>query len=275
LNFSAIWAILTYTFKDSIRAKWLLIFAVVFFMLAVNIPMLVLLAARYLPPNYLQVYLTTLVAISFPFIPLLPLPMGAATIVDERESGTLQYVMSNPISKVDFLLGRLGGMLSSTTLVILLGFGIASIMVYNIDVTAYAPVLTATAMAALLNAIMLGVAMVISVLTKRKSTATGVAIFMWFLFTVLSDLGFLSVVLNLKLGLAATLPVILLNPVETSRILAVLSLGGDASQLGSTGLIINYYLGNNAAAILGGTLVIWLVFFFVLAFILFRRQDVV
>ncbi|TLX97566.1 MAG: hypothetical protein E6K90_10260, partial [Thaumarchaeota archaeon] len=102
MNVSAVWAILTYTFKDAIRAKWLLVFAVVFFLLAVNIPMLVLLAARYLPPNYLQVYLTTLVGLAFPFIPLLPLPMGAATIVDERESGTLQYVMSNPISKVDF-----------------------------------------------------------------------------------------------------------------------------------------------------------------------------
>src|SRR2546427_9209976 len=275
MNLSAVWAILTYTFKDSIRAKWLLVFAVVFFLLAVNIPMLVLLAARYLPPNYLQVCLTTLVGVAFPFIPLLPLPMGAATIVDERESGTLQYIMSNPISKVDFLLGRLSGMLSATTAVILLGFGVASAMVYNLDVTAYAPVLTATAMAAILNAIMLGVAMIISIITKRKSTATGIAIFMWFLFTVLSDIGFLSVVVNLRLGVAATLPVILINPVETSRILAVLSLGGDASQLGSTGLIINYFLGSSAQLILGVSLIAWLATVFTAAFLLFRRQDVV
>src|SRR5438132_468099 len=125
-------------------------------------------------------------------------------------------------------------MLAATTAVILLGFGVASLIVYNIDVGRYAPVLTATSLAALLNAIMLGLAMVISILTKRKSTATGIAIFMWFLFTVLSDLGFLSIVLNLKAGAAATLPVILLNPVETSRIFAVLSLGGAADQLGST-----------------------------------------
>ncbi|TLX97565.1 MAG: hypothetical protein E6K90_10255, partial [Thaumarchaeota archaeon] len=116
---------------------------------------------------------------------------------------------------------------------------------------------------------------VISILTKRKSTATRIAIFMWFLFTVLSDLGFLSIVLNLKAGAAATLPVILLNPVETSRIFAVLSLGGAADQLGSTGLIISYYLGDNAFSILGGTLVAWLAVFFILAFLLFRRQDVV
>ena len=98
---------------------------------------------------------------------------------------------------------------------------------------------------------------------------------MWFLFTVLSDLGFLSIVLNLRSGAAATLPVILLNPVETSRIFAVLSLGGAADQLGSTGLIISYYLGDNAFSILGATLLAWLAVFFILAFLLFRRQDVV
>jgi Cu-processing system permease protein len=275
LNLSAVWAITTYTFKEAIRAKWLLIFAVVFFLLAVNIPMLVLLAARYLPPNYLDVYLTTLVSLSFPFIPLLPLPMGSGTIVEERESGTLQYMMSNPISKTDFLLGRMLGMVSATTSVILLGFGIASVMVYNVDFTRYAPVVTTTLIAAMLNAIMLGVALAISIMSKRKSTAMGIAIFAWFLFTVLSDLGFLSFIVNLKAGVAATLPIILLNPIEVARILAVSSFGGDLSALGTTGLIVNYYLGGSAMEVMSIILVAWLLAFLALDFVLFRHQDVV
>jgi Cu-processing system permease protein len=275
LNISAVWAITSYTFKEAIRAKWLLIFAIVFFLLAVNIPMLVLLAARYLPPNYLDVYLTTLVSLSFPFIPLLPLPMGSGTIVEERESGTLQYMMANPISKTDFLLGRMLGMVFATTSVILLGFGIASIMVYNVDFTRYTPVLTTTLIAATLNAIMLGVALVISILSKRKSTAMGVAIFVWFLLTVLSDLGFLSVIVNLKAGVAATLPIILLNPIEVARILAVSSFGGDLSALGTTGLIVNYYLGSAAGEVMTIILLVWLAVFVALDFILFRHQDVV
>ncbi len=274
MNIAAISAILNYTFKDSIRAKWLLIFALVFFLLAINIPTLVLLTVRYIPPNYLQVYLTSLIGLAFPFIPLLSLPMGATTIVEERESGTLQYILSNPISKADFLLGRLFGMLAATTLVILLGFGIASLFVYNIDVTRYAPVITATFVAALLNAIMLGVAMVISVLSKRKSTAIGIAIFLWFLFTVLSDLGFLSIIANLKGGATAALPVILLNPVESSRILGVLALGGTASELGSTGLILDYSLGSSATTVITLSLAAWLIVFFTTAFLLFRHQDV-
>src|SRR5438552_16774409 len=101
MNVSAVWAILTYTFKDAIRAKWLLVFAVVFFLLAVNIPMLVLLASRYLPPNYLPAYLTTLVGRAFPFIRLLPLPMTSSTIVHAIASGCRQSIMPTTISTVE------------------------------------------------------------------------------------------------------------------------------------------------------------------------------
>ncbi|HYC26635.1 MAG TPA: ABC transporter permease subunit, partial [Nitrososphaerales archaeon] len=96
MNFRAISAIFGQTFKEAIRTKWLISFTIVFLLLAINIPVLVLLVGGYLPPNYLSVFLTNLVAVSFPFLPLLALPMGSTVIVDEKESGTLEYMMSNP-----------------------------------------------------------------------------------------------------------------------------------------------------------------------------------
>src|SRR5207245_10021031 len=96
-------------------------FTAVFFLLAINIPILVLSFVRYLPPNYLDVYLTYLLTLSFPFLPLLALPMGAVSIVDERESGVLQYLLSNPISSLEFYLGRYLGLLLSTSAFLLLG----------------------------------------------------------------------------------------------------------------------------------------------------------
>ncbi len=273
MNATGVWGVFTFTFKESIKAKWLLVYSVIFFLLAVNIPMLVLLAVRYIPPNYLQIYLGTLVALSFPFIPLLPLPMGSTSIVEEKESGTLQYILSNPISKGEFFLGRAAGLLLATSLVVFIGYGIASFMVYNVDITHYLQLLETMSVAATLNAVMVGLALVISTLSKRKSTAIGIAIFAWFLFTVLSDLGFLSVILNLKSGALAAVPIILLNPVESSRILAVLLLNGDASQLGTTGLIINYYLGPSAFSVILASVLSYLVAFFALGFAIFRRQD--
>ena len=68
---------------------------------------------------------------TFPLIPLLALPMGAVSIVDERESGTLQYLLSNPVTKGEFFLGRAVGLLLATTSVIIIGFGAASVVVYT------------------------------------------------------------------------------------------------------------------------------------------------
>jgi len=263
------------TFKEAIRAKWLVVFTVVFFFLVINIPILGLFAARYLPPEYLQQYLPTFLGVLFPYIPLLALPMGSGTVVEERESGTLQYMMSNPISKAEFLAGRMVGMLLATTLVVVAGLGVAALVAQSIQSTTSAALLSITLVATTLNAVMLMVAFVISILAKRKSTAMGVAIFMWFFFTVLTDIGLLGIILNLTAGSWAAISVILLNPVETSRILAVIAGGGGVSDLGANGITIRYYMGSSAVPILSLVLMVWLVVSFAVAFLLFRHQDTV
>lgn len=235
--------------------------------------MILLFEGGYLPPNYLSVYLGTFVTIAFPFIPLLALPMGAVAIVDEKESGTLQYALSNPITKTEFLLGRTLGLLIATSSVVIVGFGVASVLVYNVDIRGYSGVLQAMLLAALLNLSMLGLALTISVLSRRKSTALGISILAWFLLTVVSNLGFFSVILNLRSGIWGTVP-ILLDPAETARLLAVIVMK-QTSQLGSTGVVVNYWLGSNALAALTTSLTIWIIAPFVAAFVIFKRQDLV
>jgi ABC-type transport system involved in multi-copper enzyme maturation permease subunit len=273
LNRSGVMAITVFSFKEAIKARWLLIFAAVYFLIAINVPTLVLLAADYLPPDYLSSYLTTVVSLSFPFIPLLALPMGSTSIVDERESGTLQYVMSNPITKGEFFLGRALGLLFATSLVILLGFGVASAIVYSINFGAYSGVFTTLLIAGGLNMAMLELALVISCLTKRKATALGIGIFVWFFLTVISDVSVLSFVLNLSKGADAVVPVILLNPIEMTRILAILYLGGTYTDLGSTGTILAYALGNSTVPILWADLIGWVTILFAVGFLVFRHRD--
>jgi len=266
-------AILKHTFKESIRAKWLIMFTAVFFLLAINIPILVLIFVRYLPPNYLDVYLTYLITLSFPFLPLLALPMGAVSIVDERESGVLQYMLSNPVSRMEFFLGRYLGLLLSTSAIIVLGYGIAAGISYNVSAERYLQVSIPMVVGSLLNAIMLGLALMISVISKRKATALGIAIFSWFLFTVLSNLGLLSIVVSLAFSQFSVVGLVLLNPTETARLLAVMLTGGGINELGTTGLVIQNLLGQNAAFILSETLLCWAFGATAVSFLLFNRRD--
>src|ERR1700730_12731001 len=112
-------AIIGQTFNESIRAKWLVMFTFVYFLVTINVPFLILLIEGLLPATTLNNYLVYLGTVSYPFLPLLSLPLGALSIVEEKESGTLQYLLSNPISRMEFLAGRFIGLLISTSLVII------------------------------------------------------------------------------------------------------------------------------------------------------------
>ncbi|MDA4120256.1 MAG: ABC transporter permease, partial [Thaumarchaeota archaeon] len=122
MNVKGVWGILAFTYREAIRTKWLIIFGIIFFLLAVNIPNLYLAATANLAEDYLPSNLGDLLSITFPLIPLLALPVGAVTIVEERESGTLQYLLSNPVTKSEFYLGKAVGLLCATTTVIIIGF---------------------------------------------------------------------------------------------------------------------------------------------------------
>ena len=274
MNYSAIRAISTNTFREAIKAKWLLIFALLFFLIPINIPILFLLSVRYLPPNYLESYLSYLVYLSFPFLPLLALPIGASSVVEERESGALQYLLSNPISKSEFLTGRILGLLAATSAVVILGYSAAAILAYGLSASRYFAVAEVSAVAIFLNLVMVGLSLVISVLSRRKATALGVALFAWFLFTTVSNIGFLSSVLALRFGPLVVLPLAMLNPIEISAVLAGLLTHVSSDQLGIAGFIIVDVLQDMAIPAIVGMLSAWAAILFATCYLVFRHQDV-
>lgn len=223
MNQEGVWAILAFTFREAIRTKWLIIFTLVFFLLLANIPVLFLSAAHIMPRGFLSANLNILLSGAFPLIPLLALPIGAISIVDERESGTLQYLLSNPITKSDFFLGRAAGLLLATTVVIFVGFGAAAAVVYTSNATQYADIVVTMLSATLLNAVMLALALIISEFSKRRATAMGIAMFVWFLFAADTDFGTLTYAVSLNVGRFAALFLVLLDPVETSRLANVVA----------------------------------------------------
>jgi ABC-type transport system involved in multi-copper enzyme maturation permease subunit len=273
MNILGVWGILTFTYREAIRTKWLLIFGAIFFLLAVDIPDLYLAAAANLPPEYLPQNLASLISVSFPLIPLLPLPLGAVTIVDERESGTLQYLLSNPVTKGEFFLGRSVGLLLATTTVIIIGFGGASMVVFALRLSAYSPIILIMLFAGMLNAVMLGIALIISEFSKRKATAMGVGIMVWFLLAVVSSLDQLVITVSLKLGSLAALFVVLFDPVESSRLLTVFGAGLQSTQFTNSALVAHYVLGANTFNYVLLSVLLWIGATFLIGFFVFRHQD--
>ena len=273
MNAKGVWGILSFTYREAIRTKWLILFGVLFFLLAVNIPNLYLAVAGNLPPEYLPANLSSLISIVFPFIPLLPLPVGAVSIVEERESGTLQYLLSNPVTKSEFFLGKAVGLLLATTTVIIIGFGGAAAVVFGLGLSAYAPIILIMLFAGLLNAIMLGVALIISELSKRKATAMGLGIMVWFLLAVVSSIDQLIIAVALKLGAHAAVLVVMLDPIETANLLSTLGAGLGAEATTNSSLLLTFVWHSSAFTYDLIDVALWIAVTFTLGFLIFRHQD--
>ncbi|MEM0443962.1 MAG: ABC transporter permease subunit [Candidatus Caldarchaeum sp.] len=275
MAYSATLALTIHTFLEGLRARWVMVYTVVFFMLAINVPMLVLISARYLPPDYLEAYLTGLMALSFPFLPLLSLPLAATSIVDEKENGLLEYMLSNPVSRLSYLVSKLAGLFMSTTLVVVGGYFIAAVLSYGVRLDQMTAILPLVGAATLLNTIMLLLGLLISIVSRRKITAMMVGIFFWFLFTVLSDIGSLSILVSIAGAAPIVLVLAALNPIEAARLLGVYGTRNVGfTELGSIGLILRQLIGEGAPLFILSVQLIWVGLLLILCVNLFIRSEV-
>jgi ABC-type transport system involved in multi-copper enzyme maturation permease subunit len=270
-------AIIGQTFKESIRAKWLVMFTFVYFLVTINVPFLILLIEGLLPATTLNNYLVYLGTVSYPFLPLLSLPLGALSIVEEKESGTLQYLLSNPISRMEFLAGRFIGLLISTSLVIIGGYAVAALVAFNVKTSVLLGLAFIMEISLALNLIMLAVALVISTLSRRKVTALSIAIFLWFLLVLISDFGgSFGVLVSVANGTRIALISALLNPIETAGLISELHLNAYGAELALTGEIIQNAFGTvNGLWIMGFSLALWGILAVGLLVILFKYLDLV
>jgi len=280
---SALWGITVQTFKVTIRSKWLIMFAIVFFFFSFNLPFLSLgsllstIPAKNVP-NFIQVVITT----SFSLMPLLALPIGAVSIVEERESGSLAFILSTPTSRGKFLFARFCGLLAATTFIIVLGFTFAALVAFRLS-TGTTQMWYVTEAAVLLNAAMVSVSLVISSLSRKRLTAYGGAIFLWFLFSYAGDTTVTAPILVAANQYWVLLPSILLNPIEVSRLIALFSMnvvtGGPlaitSSDIGSTGqALINIFGMPGAVEALWVTMGMWMSIMLASAYFILTFQDI-
>jgi ABC-type transport system involved in multi-copper enzyme maturation permease subunit/mono/diheme cytochrome c family protein len=212
----------------------------------------------------LQLYgrtVATLVNLCLFLSPLVAMTLGTAAISGERDQGTLEQLLSQPITRNELLLGKYCGLWIALFVATVIGFAPAGIIIgmyasfiHSINILIY-PLLSQ-----LLISVMLAIGLVISVTARSRAQATAVGIAIWFLFVLAYDmllLGSLSVI-SLPTQLLSML--LFLNPVDASRILTVLFLEPDLYILGPAGAYLVDTFGVTATAfMLFGSLLVWTV----------------
>lgn len=263
--------------RESLKNRWFVLYTVSFSILA----MLILMAASGAEIAGFSGYGRTaasLINLVLLFVPLIALVTGAISISNERENGTLQYLLSQPVTKSEVFIGKYIGVLIPVLFSISLGFGLAGIGVAvkggGGNIWAY---LFAAFMSGLLAAALLSVGFVVSVYSTKASKAIGIAVFLWLVFIILGDLGIMGTAAVMDLGIEQVFVLAVLNPAEVFKIASVLVLSPRFEILGPVGVYAVRTFGRDGIIfLLISIMVAWTVVPFIFAYLSFsvlRREE--
>lgn len=204
--------------------------------------------------------------------PLVALMLGAAAVAGERDRGTLERLLAQPLSRQQLLVGKYVGLLVSLVLATGVGFLPAGIQVTRIaGAGAATGFLVFPALAVLVIAAMLGVGLLISVRSRTGAQAQARAVFVWFALVILFDLVLMGTLMTANVSAGALALLLLANPINAGRVLVVLALETDLYLLGPAGAWLVDTLGRGGAVVaLLAALAVWAMGSLALALISFR-----
>ncbi len=263
-------------FRDAIASKWFVLYTLAFTVLAVGVSFLSLSGVGSQGFAGFGRTAAGLLNLIMLVVPLMALTAGAGSIAGERERGTLLYLLAQPVSRTQVLLGKYLGLAGTLVCSLCIGFGVsAGVLAWKaggVGVGAYAMLVAFTVLLALA---MLSVGMLISVVSRKTTVATGLALFIWLSLVFVSDLGLMASSILFKLRVQEVFGLALLNPLQAFKMAVIVNMNASLDVLGPVGAYASLTFGGSLAWILASTLVLWMVVPLGLATLLFARRGTV
>lgn len=214
-------------FWDRIRNRWVLAVAAVFAVFALAIAYLGTAQQGAIGFRGIDVTIASLVSLVIYLVPLIALILGYDAIVGERDKGSLELLLSMPITRLELILGKFCGLALALAFSTLAGFGLAGVILsHQIGLTALYQYAGFLLSALLLGWAFLSMAVMVSVMARDRIRASGMAIALWFFYVLVYDLLLLGLLVatdgRFKVDVLAIL--LMLNPADIFRILNIFGL---------------------------------------------------
>lgn len=260
--------------REARRNRWLWLYALVFVALASALMWLGLSALGSYGVAGFGRTGASLINLILLIVPLMGLTLGALSIAGERERGTLLFLLAQPVSAAEVLIGKYLGLAFALIAALSAGFGISGLLIaWHGGVVQSDLYLALWGLTVLMVLLSLAVGFLISALARKGATAMGTALFVWLLLVFLSDLGVMGTALVLRLSVGQLLSLALLNPLQSFKLLAVLIVQGDLEILGPAGLYALRAFGDALVPFLLALLVGWTVSALALSVVIFRHRG--
>lgn len=214
-------------FWDRIRNRWVLAVALVFTAFALVIAYAGGAQQGAVGFRSIEVTIASLVSLVIYLIPLIALVLGFDAIVGERERGSLDLLLSMPITRLELLVGKFLGLSGALAFSTLAGFGLVGVVLSpQLDLNALFHYAGFIVSSVLLGMAFLSLAVMISVFAADRTRASGLAIAVWFFFVLVFDLLLLGalVLTGGNYGGEIFPWLMLANPADVFRVLNIFSL---------------------------------------------------
>ncbi len=275
MDFENVLILIQKELRDALRNRWFLLYAVAFAGLSLALAWFSVSGAGSYGVAGFGRTTAGLINLILLIVPLMGLTLGAMSLAGERERGTLVYLLAQPISSAELLMGKFVGLALALSAALAIGFGLTGLMMAVAggggDFLVY---LTLLALAVLLAVASLSVGFLISAAVRRAATAVGLALFLWLILVYFGDLGLMGTAAVVGLNVQQLLALALVNPLQVFKIAAVLNLRDNLEILGPAGIYAFRTYGGALWALLVGLLLVWVFAPFALATVVFRKRGV-
>jgi len=263
--------------KESIRAKWFLVYSLVFGGLIALFFITGVTESQVMGFSGLSRLLLMYIQVTIVILPIFILITTVRSISGDRDSHILEYMLSFPISLKQYYWGKIIGRFITVYLPVIFAMLIA--VIYGAFKGASIPwdiFFLYIGLLFALSSAFLGIAFFISSFVKSSEVALGIAFFIWIFLLAFIDIALISLMMQQRFNDELIILIAMLNPMEIFRVAAISLFDTELTVMGPVAFYILDSISQSMFVLIsiGYPIVLGLVFSF-LGFKIFEKKDLV
>jgi Cu-processing system permease protein len=261
-------------YREALSSRWFVLYSIAFVALGLGVSYLSAASSGAAGVSGFGRTSAGLINLVILVVPLMAMTAGAGTIASDRERGMLAYLLAQPVSRLEVLLGKYAGLAGALLTSICLGFGVCAAVLAGkgggAGASQFAVLVGLTFMLALST---LGVGVLISVLARKASVATGTAVFAWLALVFFSDLGMMAGTLAWRMRVQSLFGMALCNPCQVFKMWSLNTVDASLDVLGPAGMYATDTFDRWLPWMFGAALGAWIVLPLCAAAMAFNRRS--
>ncbi len=269
------WLVAWLDVAESMHARWFALYALVFGGLVSLLFVFGLTESQILGFLGLSRLLVTYIQICMAILPIFILITTVRSLAGDREAGVFEYLLSLPVSLAGWFWGKMIGRFAVVFLPVFFAMAAAAGWAVRQEIPVPWEIFAFyTALLAALAWCFLGIAMLISTLTRSSDVAQGAAFLVWLCLVLFLDLILLGVMVQERFPAETAVAVALANPLQVFRTAAMMLFDPDMVLLGPSAFVILDAFGTHGylAYAIGYPVALGSAFAIV-GYLVFRRGD--